>query len=103
MDNTTIDQMIYTRLLEDDNVRCTCDEVLRDNNIKQAESHYHHCMLYQITRTIRIALRIDKSNTAASVGIWQLSDDFLKKEDYERLIRIILKEAPVINNSNNKG
>jgi hypothetical protein len=92
VDNTTIEQAIYTALLKDESVKCTCDEVLRDNNIHQAEGHYHHCMLYQITRAIRIAQKYERNSIITSIGMWQLSDNFLKKEDYERLMRIVKKE-----------
>ena len=51
-------QEIYTILLKDDYLRCTCDEVVREESFVQAQGHYHHCMLWQVTRAIEISLRI---------------------------------------------
>ncbi len=51
------EQAIYEILLKDDRLRCTCDEVVREEKYVQAEGHYHHCMLYQVTQAIRVTLR----------------------------------------------
>ena len=50
-------QAIYEELLKDPYLRCTCDEVLREDSYFQAQGHYHHCMLYQVTQAIRISLK----------------------------------------------
>ncbi len=50
-------QAIYEILLKDDRLRCTCDEVVREEKFHQAQGHYHHCMLYQVTRAIEISLK----------------------------------------------
>jgi hypothetical protein len=55
-------QEIYTILLLDANLRCTCDDVIRDESITQARGHYHHCMLWQVTRAIDISLRISEGH-----------------------------------------
>ena len=49
-------QAIYEILLKDDNLRCTCDDVVREETYFQAGGHYHHCMLYQVSRAIEISL-----------------------------------------------
>ena len=50
-------QVIYNLMLKDNNLRCTCDDVLRDEEYFQASGHYHHCMLYQVTRAIELSWR----------------------------------------------
>ena len=45
-------QDIYTLMLRDHHVTCTCDLGMREERISRAREHYHSCMLYQITRTI---------------------------------------------------
>jgi hypothetical protein len=50
-------QMIYNLMLKDDRLRCTCDDSLRDESYYQASGHYHHCMLYQVTRAIELSWR----------------------------------------------
>jgi hypothetical protein len=50
-------QAIYNQMLKDDRVRCTCDDVLRDESFFQANGHYHQCMLYQVTRAIELSWR----------------------------------------------
>jgi hypothetical protein len=49
-------QAIYEILLKDDRLRCTCDESFREDSIFQANGHYHHCMLYQVARAIKLSL-----------------------------------------------
>lgn len=93
MDNTSIEQAMYNQLLKDEAVKCTCDEVIRETDRHQAEGHYHHCMLYQLTRALKIGQMFERENIRVSVDLWQLSDSFLKQEDYERLMRIITKKG----------
>jgi hypothetical protein len=50
-------QAIYEIMLKDDRLRCTCDESYREDNYFQATGHYHHCMLYQVTRAIEASLK----------------------------------------------
>ena len=50
-------QTIYEICLKDDRLRCTCDEVVREESFFQAQGHYHHCMLYQVTRAIELSLK----------------------------------------------
>jgi len=50
-------QAIYELMLKDDRLRCTCDESYREDSYFQASGHYHHCMLYQVTRAIRLSLK----------------------------------------------
>ena len=50
-------QAIYAIMLKDNRLRCTCDEVVREDSFFQAQGHYHHCMLYQVTRAIEISLK----------------------------------------------
>ena len=56
-----IEQRIYERLLKDDNLTCTCDEIIREDTFFQAKGHYHTCMLYQVTRSIEITLKAMES------------------------------------------
>ena len=49
-------QEIYEILLKDDRFRCTCDEVVREESFFQVLGHYHHCMLYQVSRAIELSL-----------------------------------------------
>jgi hypothetical protein len=49
-------QAIYEILLKDDRLRCTCDEVVREQSYFQAQGHYHHCMLWQVARSIELSL-----------------------------------------------
>ena len=51
-------QEIYNILLLDTQLRCTCDEVIREEFIFEARGHYHHCMLWQVARAVDISLRI---------------------------------------------
>jgi hypothetical protein len=51
------EQAIYELLIKDNYLRCTCDEFVRETSFFQAEGHYHHCMLYQVTQAIRISLK----------------------------------------------
>lgn len=51
------EQAIYELMLKDDRLRCTCDEVVREESFYQAQGHYHHCMLYQATRAIELSLK----------------------------------------------
>jgi hypothetical protein len=54
----SISQDIWEILLLDPKLRCTCDDVIRETEIHQAQGHYHHCMLWQVARAIEISLRI---------------------------------------------
>jgi hypothetical protein len=49
-------QAIWEIVLRDDRLRCTCDEVVREERHYQALGHYHHCMLYQVARAIELSL-----------------------------------------------
>jgi hypothetical protein len=49
-------QAIYEILLRDDRLRCTCDESVREERFFQAQGHYTHCMLWQVSRAIEISL-----------------------------------------------
>ena len=93
MENIATEQAGYTQALKSDNVRCTCDEILRETDITKARGHYSHCMLHQIVRAIEIGQKFERESIRASVDLWQLSDNFLKKEDYERLMRLITKKG----------
>jgi hypothetical protein len=53
-----ISQDIWEILLLDTQLRCTCDEVIREKEFHQAQGHYHHCMLWQVARAVEISLRI---------------------------------------------
>ena len=48
----SIEQKIYTQLLKDEKLVCTCDDMIREQSIFQARGLYHSCMLYQVTRAI---------------------------------------------------
>ena len=61
VDGERIEQKIYTLLLEDDHLRCTCDELIREDSYFQAKGHYHHCMLWQVARAIEISLLLTKA------------------------------------------
>jgi hypothetical protein len=50
-------QAIYEIMLKDDRLQCTCDESYREDSYFQATGHYHHCMLYQVTRAIELSLK----------------------------------------------
>lgn len=50
-------QAIYTLMLKDDRLRCTCDDIVRETSFYQAAGHYHQCMLYQATRAIELSYR----------------------------------------------
>jgi hypothetical protein len=50
-------QQIYEILLKDDRLRCTCDDVVRETSFRQAQGHYHHCILWQVARAIEISLK----------------------------------------------
>lgn len=45
-------QEVYTGRLQDENLKCTCDDKIRENTIYQAKGHYHYCMLFQVARAI---------------------------------------------------
>lgn len=49
-------QAIWEICLKDSQLRCTCDEVIREEEFHQARGHYHHCMLWQVTRAIELSL-----------------------------------------------
>ena len=51
-------QDIWEILLLDPNLRCTCDEVIREKEVHQAQGHYHHCMLWQVAHAVEICLRL---------------------------------------------
>ena len=53
-----ISQDIWEILLLDPQLRCTCDEVIREEEFHQAQGHYHHCMLWQVARATEITFRI---------------------------------------------
>ena len=60
----SIEQAVYAKLLEDNKLRCTCDDMIRENTFFQAQGHYHHCMLYQVTRAIVVTLKLEKDREA---------------------------------------
>jgi hypothetical protein len=49
-------QAIYEILLKDDRLHCTCDDGIREESFFQAQGHYHHCMLWQVSRAIELSL-----------------------------------------------
>ena len=67
MELKEIYEQVYQRMLKDSGFRCTCDEVIRETEFHQAEGHYTHCMLHQVTRAIRI--------TADVIGKGQKTED----------------------------
>lgn len=54
----SIQQDIWEILLLEPDLRCTCDEVIREKEIHRAKGHYHHCMLWQVARAVEISFRI---------------------------------------------
>ena len=52
-----LEQAIYEVMLLDDRLRCTCDESYREEKYFQAQGHYHHCMLHQVTCAIELSLK----------------------------------------------
>ena len=52
----TSQQAIYEICLQDDRLQCTCDAGMREESFFQASGHYHQCMLYQVTRAIKLSL-----------------------------------------------
>lgn len=66
-EKSNIEQEIYTRLLKDDKLRCTCDEQVREESFFQANGHYHHCMLYQVARAIHMSCDMMRSERATQV------------------------------------
>lgn len=60
VDGEKIEQRIYTQLLKDDRLRCTCDELVREVGYFQAKGHYHHCMLWQVATAIEVSLLLTK-------------------------------------------
>lgn len=53
-----LQQEIWTKRLLDEQLRCTCDEVIREKKWFQAMGHYHHCMLYQVGKAIQRTIDI---------------------------------------------
>lgn len=51
-------QDIWEILLLDSNLRCTCDEVVREKEFHQAQGHYHHCMLWQVSQAVEVCLKL---------------------------------------------
>jgi hypothetical protein len=62
-------QIIYNLMLKDDRLRCTCDDSLRHESYYQASGHYHHCMLYQVTRAIELSYRYLQKDPTLMVQI----------------------------------
>jgi hypothetical protein len=62
-------QVIYDLMLKDDRLRCTCDDSMREDSFFQASGHYHHCMLYQVTRAIELSWRYFVKDPALMVQI----------------------------------
>jgi hypothetical protein len=54
----SISQDIWKILLLDTDLRCTCDEVIREPEFHQAQGHYHHCMLWQVAKAVEVSFRI---------------------------------------------
>ena len=62
MSDEKLNQIIYEMMLLDDRFRCTCDDSAREDSFFQASGHYHHCMLYQVTRAIHLTYRYLKDD-----------------------------------------
>ncbi len=80
-------QIIYEIMLKDDRFQCTCDESYREDKYFQAAGHYHHCMLYQVTRAIEVTQRILNGQTIKD-GRFQLRGEQGFKEEtrfYEKM------------------
>jgi DNA-binding transcriptional ArsR family regulator len=60
--NLNLCQEIFEICLKDNYLRCTCDEVVRESSFYHAEGHYHHCMLYQVTRAIKLSIQTYEKN-----------------------------------------
>jgi hypothetical protein len=58
LESGNIEQAIYKTILLDERFTCTCDESYREDKISQAKGHYHHCMLYQVSRAIELTLKL---------------------------------------------
>ena len=43
-------------------LRCTCDEGIREQSINQAKGHYHHCMLWIVAHAIEVSLRLGQGD-----------------------------------------
>lgn len=56
-------QDVWEILLLDSDLRCTCDEVIREQEFHQAQGHYHHCMLWQVARAVEVTMRIWRGDT----------------------------------------
>jgi hypothetical protein len=56
------EQEIWEILLLYPDLRCTCDEVIREDTIFQAKGHYHHCMLWIVAHAIKVSLRVSNGD-----------------------------------------
>jgi hypothetical protein len=81
-----IEQKIYERCLKDDRLRCTCDELIREDAFHSASSHYSHCMLHQVTRAINISIqetaRVERERCFVEV-LNKLNSEFSKMKGKE--------------------
>lgn len=55
-------QILYEIMLLNPRFHCTCDEVVRETEIFQAQGHYHHCMLWQVAHAIELSYRYFKKD-----------------------------------------
>lgn len=62
IESGNMEQAIYETMLLDERFTCTCDESYREEKISQAKGHYHHCMLYQVSRAIELTLKFYSIN-----------------------------------------
>lgn len=53
----SVEQKVWDKLLKDDKFKCTCDEGYREDKFDQAKGHYHHCMMYQVSRAIQLTIK----------------------------------------------
>ncbi len=81
-----ITQKIYERIIKDEKVKCTCDELILEKEYIQAQGHYHTCELYQITRAIRIAYE-EGYKIGHNDGELYMSDYPEEETDLERKAR----------------
>jgi hypothetical protein len=83
-------QAIYEICLKDDRLRCTCDEIIREESWFQAQGHYHQCMLYQVARAIELSQR---------ETLKEIEDAVTYQELAERLFRICDKKRMALTSS----
>lgn len=57
MSELSTEQRVWNFIIKDDRVKCTCFVCRMEDSFYQAGGHYRNCMLYQITRAIRLTLK----------------------------------------------